>query len=394
MKNKHIDIIVKYFYPVAAGIETNIYQTHKYFLKRGWSVTVHTSKDTLTEKNALKDLEEIDGIKIKRYDYGKFGFFPDIDWRNTNVVSLHNFNIFPHLQIMLYVIWLKILGKKNFIFSLTPHGGFNPDFRIFPRWIGYLKQLYHYTIGTLLINLSLDIVRAVSEWEKIEIIKKGVSKKKVITVINGAEDEAYLDIDKLASKEIKNKVNSYGKYLLQMGRIYMIKNNETAIRALTLLPKDINLVLAGPVGDEQYKASLDALIKDLGLAKRVFFHGVVRGVDKYYLIKHSETMVHMAIWESFCNVVYEALGQGLVPVVANNTALIYLVRNNVNGYTVEDKDYISVAEKIDFVMKNKNSRNMVEMSKRNKEFGLSHSWKKVSEIMEKEYLSRLKKYEK
>ncbi len=385
---KNIDIIVKYFYPVAAGIEVNINETHKYFLKNGWNVTVHTSKDTLTEKNVLKDKEDLNGIKIIRYPYGRFGFFPKLDWDNTNVVSLHNFNIFPHFQIMLFVIWLKLIKKKKFVFSLTPHGGFNPEWRIFNKFTALIKQIYHYTIGIILINLSMDVVRAVSEWEYDQMKSKGIRKKLLNTIINGAEDEAYMDIDKLATKEIKEKVNSYGKYIFQMGRIYMIKNNETSIKALSMLPKNINYVIAGPVGSEEYKKELEKLIKELGLSERVIFAGVVRGVDKYYLIKHAETMVHMALWESFCNVVYEALGQGLVPVVSDNTALPYLVKNNVNGFTLRDKDYKGVAKKINYIMENKNSEEIKKMSKVNREFGLSHSWKKVSEEIQKVYLEK------
>ena len=42
---KKIHVITKYFYPVAAGIETNILETYSVLVKKGWDVTVHTSKD-------------------------------------------------------------------------------------------------------------------------------------------------------------------------------------------------------------------------------------------------------------------------------------------------------------------------------------------------------------
>lgn len=388
---KHIDIIVKYFYPVAAGIETNILQTHKYFLKKEWSVTVHTSRDTLTQKNILDKYDEIEGIKIIRYPYNRFGFFPKIEWDKTDVVSLHNFNIFPHFQIMLYVFCLKLLRKKKFVFSLTPHGGFNPEWRIFNKLQSIIKQLYHFTIGIVLINASVDVMRAVSEWEHDQIETKKVLKDKIYTVINGAEDEAYLDIDKLGSEEIKMKVKSYGKYILQIGRIYMIKNYETTIKALALLPTDINFVIAGPVGDERYKIKLQALIKKLGLEKKVIFAGVIRGVDKYYLIKHAQMMVHMALWESFCNVVYEAMGQGLICIVSKNTALPYLIKDTINGFTLNDQDYEGIAEKIKYVLDDKNRVEMNTIKKTNTEFGLAHSWKKVSNKIEKIYLKKLNK---
>jgi glycosyltransferase involved in cell wall biosynthesis len=198
------------------------------------------------------------------------------------------------------------IKKKNFIFSLTPHGGFNPEWRIFSKAQATIKQFYHYVIGSFLINRSVDIVRAVSDWEHDQIASKGVKKYILRTIPNGVENEAYEDIDKKASKQIKTDVKSYGKYILQIGRIYMIKNYETTIKALTKLPKDVNYVIAGPIGSVAYKEKLEKLIKELGLENRVIFAGVIRGIDKYYLIKHAQLMVHMALWESFCNVVHEA----------------------------------------------------------------------------------------
>ncbi len=49
-------------------------------------------------------------------------------------------------------------------------------------------------------------------------------------------------------------------------------------------------------------------------------------------------MVHMAIWESFCNVVHEGMSQGLVCIVADNTALPYLIKNGVHGWCVPTRD--------------------------------------------------------
>lgn len=391
MNKLNAHIIVKYFYPVAAGIETNILETHSKLVKKGWDITIHTSKDTLTEKNCLGDEDIIQGIKVKRYQFNQYSYFPKIDWENADAICLHNFNVVPHLYILIYSLILKILGKKKFALFLTPHGGFNPEWKVFPRFGGFIKKLYHFTIGTLLINLAVDGVRAVSLWEKAEIISKRVNPEKVIVIDNGIEDEAYLDVEKEASQEIKDKVKSYGKYIIQIGRVYPIKNYETTIKALAKVPTDINYVIAGPLdyvmGKATYKENLDELIRELNLQKRVFFAGVIRGTDKYYLIKKAQMMVHMAIWESFCNVVHEGLSQGLVCIVANNTALPFLIKDRVNGYCVDTYDSDGVAGKINYVLQNKNSKNIREMHVRNREYGLENSWRKVADKIDKFYKS-------
>lgn len=378
MKKKTIHAVVKYFYPVAAGIETNMLETYSVLVKSGWRVIVHTSKNTLTEENVLKETEFIRGIKIKRYPYKWYGFLPKIGWKRVNIVTLHNFNIVPHSYILIYTIFLKILNKKRFRLILTPHGGFTPDWSIFSPITAQIKKIYHYTIGTLLINLAVDGVRAVSDWERGEIIKKGVKEDFVKTISNGLEDEAYLNVDAKASLEIKNKVKGYGKYIIQIGRIYSIKNYETTIKALSKVSKDLNFVIVGPVGNEEYLKQLNKFIKNLGVQKRVYFAGVVRGIDKYYMIKHAQMMVHMAFWESFCNAVHEGMSQGLVCIVANNSALPLLIKDSHNGFLVETKDYKGLAEKINYVYKYKNSKELVKIKQNNRIFGLKNSWRKTA----------------
>jgi len=393
MTNKSLDIVVKYFFPVAAGIETNILQTYKVLVEKGWTVRIHTSKDTLTEKNVLSDYELIEGIHVHRYEYKPWGYIPNIEWNKTNLVCLHNFNVVPHFYIMLRTIKEKLLGRKTYALMLTPHGGFTPDWNIFSPLVKTVKWLYHYTVGTVLINLSVDMMRAVSEWEYQEIVKKGVQRKRVIVISNGVEDEAYLDNEKLAGSEIRKKVASYKKYILQIGRIYKIKNYETTLKALVSVPKDIHYVIAGPVGDDAYLAKLQRLIKELGLTNRVHFAGVIRGVDKYYLIKHAQMMVHMAFWESFCNVIHEGMSQGLVCIVANNTALPLLIKNNVNGFTLPTTDDKAVAEKINYVLNNSHTKQIKSIKKANRTFGLQHSWRGVALKMHELYLALSNKYE-
>jgi D-inositol-3-phosphate glycosyltransferase len=235
-----------------------------------------------------------------------------------------------------------------------------------------------------MINLSVDGVRAVSEWEGKEIIAKGVNKKKVEVITNGIEDEAYQDSEQDASEAIKKQVGSYGRYIIQIGRVYVIKNYETVIRALPKLPKDIKYLIVGPVENnyhDSYKPGLEKLASELGVSDRVLFLGVIKGVDKYYLIKHAQLMVHMALWESFCNVVHEGMSQGLPCIVSNVYALPYLIKDGENGYCLPVKDSGAVADKINYVLENMESDTIKEMRKVNKEFGLKHSWTNVAESM-------------
>ena len=384
MKRK-VHIISKYFYPVTAGIENNIEKTYSVLAEKEWDVTVHTSRDTYGKKDVLSDRDFIKNLDVKRYKYNKFGFFPKIDFKKADFICLHNFDIFPHLIILIYSFFLKILGRKRFTIILTPHGGFTPEWRVFPKNQAFFKYIYQVTLGTFLINFVVDGIRAVSPWEKKEMIKKGIDPKKVKLISNGLEDEAYLDVDHLAGKTVKSKVRRLGDYIIQIGRVCPIKNQETAIRALSKIPGNLKFIIVGPSQGDEYKKKLVSLSKDLNLSKRVNFLGVVRGIDKYYLIKHAKVMVHMAIWEANCNVIHEAWSQHLICVTGNEAGLSVQIKNNINGYKLPVFDDEAVSQKIKFVLKNYNSPKLNKIRENNMNYVKNHSWRKVAERMERYY---------
>jgi glycosyltransferase involved in cell wall biosynthesis len=389
-----IDVLTKYFHPVTAGIETNIRETYSVLVKKGWTVNIHTTSNSYTEKGTLPEKEIVKNLNVKRYKFfGELiGYFPKINLSDTSIVAFHNFNFF-NVWFLLYIYFLKLIVRKKFAVIVTPHGGFNPEWRVFTRLQGTIKRFYHKTLGVFLINNVVDGVRAVSEWEKEELIKEGVNPAKIRVIVNGLENEAFADVEKLASAKIKKEIKKWGKYIIQVGRIYPIKNYETTIKALKKLPSNIKYVIVGPIEKNQYPEyinGLENLIKNLRLEKRVIFAGVISGIDKYYVIKNSLMMVHMAIWESFCNVVHEALSQGKVCIVANNTALPYLIKNGLNGFLVETFDKDALYEKIKYVYANLNSERHRKMAENNIKAAKNETWENVAVNMDSWYSKLIK----
>ncbi|MCU0679521.1 MAG: hypothetical protein MUC28_03720 [Planctomycetes bacterium] len=119
-----IHVISKYFYPPPGGIEVSMLESFSRLVRDGYEITVHTGRDSYMEKNSLPAKAEINGIKIKRYPAAWYGFWPRLDWDEASAVTLHNFNIFPHLAVMLFTLWRKIRSKKNYLLVLHTHGGY------------------------------------------------------------------------------------------------------------------------------------------------------------------------------------------------------------------------------------------------------------------------------
>ena len=76
------------------------------------------------------------------------------------------------------------------------------------------------------------------------------------------------------------------------------------------------------------------------------------------------------------------MSQGLVCIVANNTALPLLIKNNVNGYCLPAIDSNAVAEKISYVLEHGDTSEIQTMRKKNKTFARSESWADVAEKMD------------
>ncbi len=376
---KTVDVVVRYFWPVAAGTETNILETYSVMALKGWNVNIHTSSDTLTNKNILQLSAFHRGLWIRRYLFGVTGFWPRINWRKTDVVALHNFNVVPFYFIFLYTLFLKVIKKKRFVLMLVPHGGFV----LYTGNFSFAKRLaislFYHRLGVCLINWSVDGIRVVSVWEKEQMIKKGINKRVIEVIGNGTEEEAIFNNDNLASEKIKAAVSRYGKYIVQVGRIDPVKNYETVIKALKYIPEDINFVIAGPEQDINYKHYLLDLIEKEGMGNRVVFAGVVTGCDKYYLLRNAQLMVHLSLWESYCNAVHEGLSQGLVCIVSKEGSLPELIKNGSNGYCISALDYKTLAERVKTTLQYKNTPEFEIINQRNSKGVLARTWSDVAD---------------
>ncbi|MCK5061414.1 glycosyltransferase family 4 protein [Candidatus Parcubacteria bacterium] len=317
---KTIHVITNYFYPVVGGIEKSILETYSRLVKDGFEITVHTTRDDYEKKNAFDKSGEKKGIKIKRYKSAWFGFWPKINWDDADIINLHNFNIFPHVLIMLYVFWRKIKFKKNFELILHPHGGYMPKWEEFKGLSALIKRAYHQSLGKWLICLAVDRVRAVTEWEAKKMRTMGAGKRFEV-VPAGIDDMAFEKPGHGIKDDFKKKVEKFGRYILLVGKIDRKKNHKTVIKALEKIPKDIKCVIAGKKCDEDYFQELMAEIIAHGLEERVVLLGYVSEQEKYYLISRSWLFVHIPENECYGLAAREAMAAGALMIVSRDSGM-------------------------------------------------------------------------
>ncbi len=389
--NKKIQAIVASFHPQVGGMETNNLHVYSELAKRNWETEVITLRGPgLTKEQKLK------GIKISRFGEFRFGFFPvgvGLNFTGKGVIVIHNFRLNPHLFIAIITIVLRFFGLKKYKLILSAHGYFSADKRILPQGFKFqVMYIMEKMFGFMILSNAVDAVRAVSEKEKLGLLQKGFSEKKITVIGNGLENQAFeLQTDHKVNVATKQLVTSLGSYIVQICRIDMGKNIEAIIKAMPHVLKNISLVIAGKALEQskKYMKSLLILVEKLGLQNRVHFIGEIRGYDKYYVLRNSKAFVQMSYSEGFSNSVFEAMSQKCVCVVSKGSGMEELVTNGYNGYSVDLNDYNSIAEKINYIVDPLNNTEVLQMKEYSFMRTKDRSWKETAKSVEKLYLNLL-----
>ena len=106
--------------------------------------------------------------------------------------------------------------------------------------------------------------------------------------------------------------------LLYLGRLHPIKGIENLLRALVRIPGEVNLTLCGD-GDPRYRRSLESLVSELSLDRRVSFRGAVDEANKARQFLETDLCVAPSFKENFSLVVAESLSFGVPVIVGDGT---------------------------------------------------------------------------
>ena len=134
-------------------------------------------------------------------------------------------------------------------------------------------------------------------------------------------------------------------YLVTVGRLSPIKNQQLSIRALTHLPESVRLVL---VGDGSSRAELESLAESLGVRSRCFFVGNQANPSPY--IRRAAMLVHTSRHEAFGMVIAEALVLGKPLAVTRATGGICTILRGPLQHSVTEPDEYALAKRISEVL--------------------------------------------
>lgn len=262
--------------------------------------------------------------------------------------------VHAHLVHALYLCSLAARGLKTCL-VYTEHNTYNNRrdhlfLRPIEKWI--------YSRYQKLVSVSQQVQDALKEWlqaddDRFFVVKNGVNIKLFAAI--------HREVVPLS--------------LIMVSRFAPSKDQETVIRAMQLLDKEITLRL---VGDGETLEHCKQVAKDCQVEDCVFFLGARTDVAE--LMAASYIGIQSSKWEGFGLTAVEMMAVGL-PVIATDVEGLKQVVEGA-GELFPEGDYIVLAKLIKDIICNKEKYDrMVRLSKeRAADFDISHCVREFSEI--------------
>jgi len=335
---------------VAGGAENAIVKISPHLLNKGYSIKVLASDLGINKKHfneyVFKNVSFAGPLKIFLFLFNPSSFFAlrkILKEYKPDIVHMHVMHeITPSVLFLLakYPTVMTLHGPEAFlhellIWFLQPSDFKNKAYDKKDLKVGgKLRYLYFNYIQKFFYKLgfrNVDVFIAPSKYMQ-NAARTDVSP--IVCLPN------FIELGKF--HEVKNKYN-----ILFVGRLEKIKGAEFLIKAIPSIIEACPQARLTLVGDGREKASLLDLGKKLRIENYIQFVGWVesKDLDAYYE-KASIVVVPSICPENFPTVCSEAMSAGR-PVIGTVVGGIpEIIDDGVNGYLVEPKNSVQIAEKI------------------------------------------------
>lgn len=335
MKRGRVLLITPFFRPNIGGVETRLNDLCEELNSRGLGVTVLTYQPLITKAKGLWQ-EKKGNIVIHRFWW--FGF--DLFHKLKPYPILQTLYIFPVLFIA--TLFFLILNRAQV--SVVHTAGFNaaligrilkPVFKI--RWVVTTHAIYDLKKDSLAGRLlpwilnRADKIMTLSEPSRQELIKCGVSTKKIINQITWVNQEIFKPLDKKICREQLGFAKV--KFLvLFVGRLLAIKGIESLVNVAKETP-DIDYIFVGDGPLASY------LKKESGISNNIHFASSVENKDLPVYYNAADVFLMPSQYkEGLGRVTVEALSCGIPVIVSNLGGIAYILDNSVSVMIEPTKD--------------------------------------------------------
>ena len=285
-------------------------------------------------KNIFSLKKDNGNLKKMADDLTKYCIDEKID-----IVTVHHGGLKCNL---IYIMLKKRLPDLKYVRYL--HGCF--DKYTFGNDKGILNRVLIKIIMQKAFDCSDLLIFISKAVEKSFEIKFNIKNKNKAIIYNGIDEKFFC--------EQKIKENEEGiTNIIFVGRLSYVKGVDILIKAFNEVEKKNDNVSLTIVGDGEEREKLIELSEKLEIRDKVKFVGrqynVIEWLDK------SDIFVYPSIWEEGFGIsVVEAMARGCIPITFNKGGLIEIIKNEENGFLINQINYKKLAQVIDMTIKNKN----------------------------------------
>lgn len=338
-----------------SGGDTGGAKTHIFSLMEGLKGLVETKLICFIEDTFYKDALEA-GIDVEVFPQKRRSDMSVVK-KIADIVNNEGYDLVHCHGARANTIAIFLKGKIKVPMLTTIHSDYLLDFKD-----SFYKDLIFTPINTFALK-RFNYYVAVTENFKKMLVSRGFDQDEVYTLYNGINMS--LPSSLLTKEEFLEKYNltdkAEGKFLIgQAARLDNVKNVQMTIKTAKFLKekrKDFLVLIAG-TGEEDGK--LKALVSEIGLEEEVVFLGYVK--ENLSFFNAIDLNLLTSLSESFPYVILEAAKMKKPTIATLVGGIGEMIRYGFDGYLVDVNDYISLADKINFLM---DDRELLE------KFGLS-----------------------
>lgn len=389
---KKILFIGWFFYPKVGGVESLMLNQALWLSKKGYDVTVLTSR--------LKDqkkTEQLENIRIIREDYInpndqypidrlKDNFLALLKNINPTIIHFHN-SSYPFLASPAKTVAMFEVGKSFGckIIEQAHNAQINK-----PNMTGKIRRL------------PWDQLICVSNFVKKNWQHLGTAAKNLPVVYNGINLEGFKGVRpdekilKLKKEKQFSKIIFFAARITRIstGRIDQQKNFILLLKACKKLLRDgfndfivlafQNESLVSGKAEESFQKIKDLIIK-YGLKDHIVFQANIspEKIKSYY--QAIDVVCVPSIRETFGLVYIEAMASGKVAIASSTGGPVEYIKNGKNGYLVDPKNPNDLAEVLHRVLMDEKLREKISREGliTAKKFSLEIMMKKIEEVYKK-----------
>jgi len=248
----------------------------------------------------------------------------------------------------------------------------------YPEYFSARKNFWHGMVDVRKLAGKFDLAVAVSESTKRDVVELCGFDESRVKVIHSGLDEEIFNFKHETLKEVKNKYNLPGEFVLFLGTIEPRKNIKGLIKAFNLFKvknsrSKIKLVIAGMKGwktDDIYGEWEKSPFKN-----EIIFLGYVDEKDKPYLYRLAALFTYPSFYEGFGHPPLEACASG-TPVITSQTSSLSEVAGGA-AIMIDPHNPADLAAAMGMILSDKNL--CADLSRRGLEQAKKFSWHKTAE---------------